>query len=191
MKARLAILFTALLFLLSACSVSSNCEKTLSDTLSSLDGASYTAKITANFPSREAEFTINCTYSHEETRASVITPSEVAGTSYTMSGDDAFLEFDGAILEIGKLDESGVSPFSAIHTLIRTWKAGAFSEVTNSVMHGKAARLAISREEKGAENIEYRTWFSKDTSLPLYSEIFSDGKRVITCEFERAEHKTK
>ncbi len=185
------ISFLLVFLLLSSCSVSRGDEKELLETLSSVTSASYTAKITASFPSREAVFTISYTHTPECDRASVIAPSEVAGTTYTVSGEDGFLEFDGAILEIGRLDETGVSPFSSIYSLLNVWKNGAFSEINHAGLHGVGAYLVISREELDAAELEYRTWFSKDNFLPLYAEIFSDGERIITCEFERAEHNTK
>lgn len=178
-------------FFLSSCSAGKGDVKELSESLSSITNASYTAKITAIFPSREAVFTISHTHTPDGDRASVISPAEVAGTTYTVSGEEGFLEFDGAILEIGKLDETGISPFSSIYSLLNIWKNGAFSEITNSVMYEKSAYLAIAREENDGTELEYRTWFSKDNHLPLYAEIFSDGNRIITCEFERAEHNTK
>ena len=55
-------------------------------------------------------------------------------------------------------------------------------------MHGEGAYLAISRITDDTENTEYRTWFSKDNLQPLYAEIFSNGERIIQCEFERTEH---
>lgn len=183
--------FILILLLLSSCTVRGGDEKELEEMLSSVTNASYTAKITASFPAREAVFTISYTHTPEADRASVIAPAEVAGTTYTVSGEDGFLEFDGAILEVGRLDETGVSPFSSIYSLLSAWKSGAFSEVNSTVMHGKRAYLAISHEMHGASQLEYRTWFSKDDFLPLYAEIFSDGERIIMCEFERAEHNTK
>lgn len=191
LKRRHFISLILILSLLSSCAVRSNDEEELKKSLSSVASASYTAKITASFPAREAVFTISYTHTPEGDRASVIEPKEVAGTAYTVSGEDGFLEFDGAILEIGRLDETGVSPFSAIYSLLNVWKNGAFSEITSSVMYGKPSYLVISQEEKNASELEYRTWFSKESFLPLYSEIFSDGERIITCEFERAEHNTK
>ena len=178
-----------LVLLLSSCGETDAQE--LKGALSSVTSAEYTAHITASFPSREAEYTISYTHSPEKDRASVIAPKEVAGVSYTVSGDDGFLEFDGAMLEVGKLSDSGISPFSSIYSLQKSWKDGAFEEVTADTMHGKKAYFVISREVTGLSETEYRTWFSKDDFLPLYAEIFSDGKRIIMCEFERAEHKTR
>ena len=191
LKIKLPLCFLLICIIFSSCSNINDEKAELIQSLSSVTSAEYTAHITASFPDKEAEFTVLYTHSPENDRASIIAPSEVTGVSYTISGDTGFIEFDGAILEIGRLDETGVSPFSAIYSLLSTWKRGAFSEVTRTVMHGDAAYLVISHDKKDASELEYRTWFSKDNILPLYAEIFSDGERIITCEFERAEHNTK
>lgn len=160
----------------------------LSSFLSTLENAEYTADITANFPSREASFTISFVATPEKTRACVISPSEVAGVSYSVSPDGATLEFDGAILEIGRLEDGGISPFSCIPTLLSSWRGGDFAEISPCTIFGEKAYLVISCEDKNSVPIEYRTWFSKDDFSPLYAEIFSDGERVITCNFERGKH---
>ena len=171
---------------LSSCAAGRN-KAELSDTLSSIESAEYTAHITAAFPSKEASFTINYVLSGEDGRATVLLPEEVAGISYTVSGENGALEFDGAILEIGRLDNE-ISPFSCLHTLTEAWKRADFSEITRTMIHGQNALLAVSSENDGMREVEYRTWFSEEEFLPLYAEIFSGGKRIIMCEFERAEH---
>ena len=175
----------------SSCSAGSASSEELSQSLSSMTHAEYTAKITASFPSREASFVINYSHSPEGDRASVISPGEVAGVSYSVTDGGAHLEFDGAILEIGKLSEDGLSPFSCIGSLINAWKSGNFDEVVSSSMFGQDAFLAISRKTENETETEYRTWFSKEDFLPLYAEIFSDGNRIIQCEFERSIHNRK
>ena len=174
-----------------SCSAGSAMSDELSESLSSVTHAEYTAKITANFPSRESSFVINYSHSPEGDRASVISPGEVAGVSYTVTDGGATLAFDDAILEIGKLSESGLSPFSCTGALIDVWKTGNFDEVSSSSMFGKDALLAISRKTENKTETEYRTWFSKEDFLPLYAEIFSDGNRIIQCEFERGIHNRK
>ncbi len=181
-----SFLFVFILF--SACRAEDSARKNLVCSLSAIYDAEYTAKITANFPTRETSFTINYSYTPELSRASVISPEDVKGISYSVNGENASLEFDGAILEIGKLSEGGISPFSCIGDLLNSWKVGDFSEVSRSSMYGKDALLAISRLTEEYGELEYRTWFSKDEFLPLYSEIFSDGARIIQCEFERSIH---
>ncbi len=191
LKIKAFLCFLAILLTVSSCATTGDEKKELEKSLSAVTEAEYTAHITASFPSKEAKYTISYTHSPEKDRACVLAPDEVAGVSYSVSGESGYLEFDGALLEIGKLSDCGISPFSCIHSLLNSWKSGSFGEITNDTMHGKTAYLVISKEKKDLSEIEYRSWFSKDGFLPLYAEIFSDGERIIMCEFERAEHKTK
>ncbi|MBQ5777543.1 MAG: hypothetical protein IIV97_01860 [Oscillospiraceae bacterium] len=188
MKKFLLFLLSFFFVIFTSCNAGGAMSEELSQSLSSMTHAEYTAKITASFPSREATFVINYSHSPEGDRASVISPGEVAGVSYTVSDGGATLSFDDAILEIGKLSDGGLSPFSCTGDLIGAWKSGSFDEVTPTSMFGKEALLAITRKTENDTETEYRTWFSKEDFLPLYAEIFSDGNRVIQCEFERSLH---
>ena len=188
MKKFLLFLLSFLFVIFSSCNAGSANTEELSRSLSSVTHAEYTVKTTASFPSREASFVINYSHSPEGERASVISPGEVAGVSYSVTDGGATLSFDDAILEIGKLSDGGLSPFSCTGTLIDVWKNGNFEEVTTTSMFGQDALLAIARKTNNGTEFEYRTWFSKESFLPLYAEIFSDGTRVIQCEFERGIH---
>ncbi len=188
MKFSRLIFFLPLIFLLVSCSESFDEKDALTEELKAVTHASYVVKTEVSFPEKEASFTVSYSHSPEVDRASVITPREIAGVSYTISGEDASLEFDGARLSLGKLPTDSLSPFSAVHTLLDVWKTCDFEETSPTTIFGKRAILAISREDKDNFQYEYRTWFSKDEYLPLYAEIFSDGERIIKCEFERSEH---
>lgn len=177
--------FFVLVFILSSCAERAEEKNKLSESLADISDARYTASITAVFPEREASFTIDYTYNEESELASVAEPAEVRGVSYRIEKDSGTLLFDGASLDIGRLDDFGTSPFSCLSCLIKSWKAGEFSEMTKSDIFGKDAILTVTKDG----NIEYRTWFSKDNFLPLYAEVFSEGRRVIQCKFERAEHR--
>jgi len=188
LKRRFLAFLTVFLFFLSACGTHGDEKEELVSSLAAITGAEYTARVTASFPAREAEFTLSFSSSPEKTRICVISPEEIAGVSCSVNPDGATLEFDGAVLEIGELDESGISPLSCISTLMHSWKKGDFAEISPCVIFGKSAYLAVSREDMASVPVEYRTWFSKEDFLPLYSEIFSDGERIITCNFERGKH---
>lgn len=190
-KKRILLPISALLLfaIFTSCSANSGDVASITEHMRKVSSATYVANITANFPSREVEFTLNYNYSKNgDDRISVLAPSDVAGVSLSVSQSTSTLEFDGAQLELGKLNDNGLSPFSAISSLITTWVSGSYSEVDNTKIFGKDATLIISRVADGTNDIEYRTWFSKEEALPLYAEVFSDGRRVIQCEFERAEH---
>jgi hypothetical protein len=177
--------FLIFAFILSSCAESADGRKQLLESLMNLSSADYTANITAVFPEREANFTIDYTYNDEKETASVVKPAEVSGITFSIEKENGTLSFDGLKLEVGRLDDFGTSPFTCLSRLVKSWKLVEFSEITKAEIFGQRALLAVAK----ADNIEYRTWFSKDSFLPLYAEVFSSGTRVIKCNFERAEHR--
>lgn len=187
MKTRL-FSFVLILLMLSSCSADADTMTDISEHIRKTPSANYIAHITASFPGREVKFSLNYIYSKDgEDRASVISPEELAGISMTYSESGSRIEFDGARLEMGSLDKNGLSPFSALPNLITAWENGNFSECTSTRIYNRDAYMLISRMSDGSTDAEYRSWFSKDNLAPLYAEIFSDGERIIQCEFERAE----
>ena len=187
MKTRL-LSFVLLFLMLSSCSSDAGTMANISEHIREIPSANYIAHITAIFPGREVKFSLNYIYSRDgDDRASIISPEELAGISMTHSENDSHIEFDGARLEFGSLDESGLSPFSALPNLITVWTNGSFSECTSTRIYNHDAYMLITRMSDGSTDAEYRSWFSKDNLAPLYAEIFSDGERIIQCEFERAE----
>ncbi len=152
--------------------------------------ASYRTDITAHFPAREVSFILDYTYNREENdRACVVSPDEIAGMCFTVAGERSTINFDGANLEMGRLNEDNLSPLSTVPVLMKHWTGGNISEQSDTKIFDRDAYLIISRNNGEASAVEVRSWFSKDDLLPLYAEIFSDGERVIQCKFERAEHK--
>ncbi len=180
------ILLLPFVFFFLFCSCSSDRETSeIPELYRSLADARYTVGITANFHSREYVSAIDFTYGDDGIfKASVIKPDEIEGITFTVKDGGGTLSFDGAYLETGELDASGLSPFSSLPALMTSWKEGNFREVQTAKMFGKNSILAISERD----SYEYRTWFTKDEYLPLYAEIYSDGERIIQCKFERTEH---
>ncbi len=188
-KALILSIFLIFAVIFSSCAASTEDTSQIAEKMRGVSSAKYLANITANFPSREVKFSLDYSYSKDgDDRITVISPEDVAGIALTVSQGTSYLEFDGARLETGALNESGFSPFSALPALITAWTNGNFAEASGTRIYDTDATLLISRISDGDIPIEYRTWFSKDETIPLYAEIFSDGERIIQCEFERVEH---
>lgn len=178
-----------LTILLSSCAADSSDTAKIAERQQNISRANYLAHITANFPERAVKFSLDYTYNRDgDDRAVVTAPEEISGIALSITGAAVELEFDGARLEMGKLNQNGLSPFSAIPSLLSVWTDGNFSETQSTRIFERDAVLVISRDSSDGVMLEYRTWFSKDEQIPLYAEIFSDGERVIQCEFERVEY---
>ena len=179
-----------MLTILAACSSGTNGADVITETMRNTVSASYRTNITAHFPSREVSFILDYTYNRgNDDRACVVAPDEIAGMCFTVTGERSTINFDGANLEMGRLNEDNLSPLSTVPILMKHWTGGNISEYSDTKIFDRDAYLIITQSTGESSKIEVRSWFSKDDLLPLYAEIFSDGERVIQCKFERAEHK--
>ncbi|MBR5543774.1 MAG: hypothetical protein IKU65_06740 [Oscillospiraceae bacterium] len=186
---RIIALFLLFLVLFASCAAPTSSGDEITETFRTLPSATYAVSVTSSFPSRETSHTLEYIYKKEKQgRITVIAPEDVKGIALTVQDGSGTLSFDGAYLETGPLDASGLSPFSALPALMNVWQEGNFREIQNAKIFGQDSFLVISEKASEESILEYRTWFSKEKFLPLFAEIFSDGKRVIQCKFERAEH---
>lgn len=175
-----------LLFLFCSCTADKEGISSLCEHLKNPGEEKYNARITAIFPKREVSFSVEYLFSPEsDDRVTVTAPEEIAGIAFSVSEEDAVLEFDGARLTMGSLDEDGLSPLSLLPALIRVWRGGNYSEALDESHSGEDAYLMIYNGSPEGRDIEYRTWFSKKDFAPLYAEIYSSGIRVMECKFER------
>ncbi len=176
--------------IISSCSSGGSSADAVTEAMRNTVSASYRTNITAHFPAREVIFILDYTYNREgNDRACVVSPDEIAGMCFTVTGELSTINFDGANLEMGRLNEDNLSPLSTVPVLMKHWTGGNISEQSTTKIFDRDAYLIISKSNGEASAVEVRSWFSKDDLLPLYAEIFSDGERVIQCKFERAEHK--
>jgi len=184
----IAILFS-FTFLFTSCNGNISDSDSILESFQGANSANYLVNVTANFPEREVIFSLDYHYNRDgNDRVLVTAPSEIEGIAFNVKGDAAELEFDGATLEMGRLNANGLSPLSALPSLITSWSDGNFSETENTRIFNRDATLVISRDMADEIALEFRTWFSKDEQTPLYAELFSDGERVVQCEFERVEY---
>ncbi len=179
---------SAFVFFLSACSSDNGYGEEICKHFRGIEREEYIVEITAIFPEHEAEFTVNYIYDKTKNdRATILSPDEIEGLAFEISENASKISFDGASLELGSFSHTETSPFSAVPQLISSWCSGNYSEVDVTKLGGRDSVMLVSNTNDLETKLELRTWFSKDSFTPLYAEIFSDGERIIKCEFERAE----
>lgn len=183
-------MITLLSSLFCACSSQSPDTGAITEQMRTISAADFRVTIYTSFPAHAAEYTVDYNYVKDGAqKVSVIAPESIADISVTIENGETGLTFDGARLETGRLDESGLSPLSALPSLMNAWVGGNVSESGSAKHDGTDCTLIISRHTYDGTALEYRTWFEKSSKKPLYAEIFSNGRRVIQCEFERTEYK--
>ena len=114
----------------------------------------------------------------------IIEPQEVSGIKISVKDGAGEIEFDGARLETGKLDGRGLTPLNALPRLMGKWSGGEIRQSEVGIHDGVDTILLIYSGDENDDKVEYRTWFNRENYYPVYSEIISDGRCVIRCEYE-------
>ena len=145
-----------------------------------------TASVTADYGRRVYRYEMTFTWSAEETVLSLTAPDTVAGLTARLSGEeDSQLEYGGAVLETGPLDDAGLTPLGAVPAVLDALRGGYLDTCT--LEENEAGRLLhlLSRdpEEQPGQGRETELWIDPGTRLPVRAEISQDGFRVILCEF--------
>lgn len=150
-----------------------------------IDGMKMQVGISADFPERVSKYRVSYTYKKgDKSSIEIIEPQEVSGIKISVRDGEGEIEFDGARLETGKLDERGLTPLNALPRLMEKWSGGEISQTEVGSRDGVDTILLIYSDDGSDEDAEYRTWFNRENYYPLYSEILSDGRCVIRCEYE-------
>lgn len=150
-----------------------------------LGGMEMQVGISADFPERVSKYRIRYTYKKDaESAIEIIEPEEVSGVKISIEKGKSEIEFDGARLETGKLDARGLTPLNSLPRLMEKWATDEVEQIEAVSRDGVDTVLMIHFSDADGENTEYRTWFDRESYYPIYSEILSDGRCVIRCEYE-------
>ena len=149
-----------------------------------MEGCTARMEVTADYGERVYDFTLDLSYARDgETTITVAAPEEVAGVTARLSGEGTYLEYDGASLETGPLDESGLSPIGAAPFLLRGAREGFLAECAlETEGERELVRMTCRDPELSpGEGTELSLWFDAGTHALVRGEILSDGFRVIDC----------
>lgn len=138
-------------------------------------GCSFTADVTAQVDDRVYNFTLDCVHSGDGTAITVTAPEIIAGITAKVQAGQTQLEYDGAILEFGKLANGTVSPVAAPGLLAQCW-TGAYIAFEGS--DGDQERVTYLRGYND-EELAVDTWLLD--GIPTYAEVSYEDVRCITA----------
>ena len=107
-------------------------------------------------------------------------PPEIAGITAEVDVTAGTVTFSDMILPYGDIGETGFSPAGAIPTLLKEWQTGVITLVGFEPYDGTDALMIETAITDGAAA---RTWFDRDTLLPIAAEVRSVGVTVLRCDF--------
>lgn len=141
---------------------------------------SLQAQVNADYGQRVYDFTLSVTWDGEETAVVIREPEMLAGVTARIDGDEGTLEYEDLSLETGFLDDNGLSPVSALPTLMEAARSQYMDRCT--LTDGTLEMHCADPEEEPGAGQEMTLWFDAQTHALTGGEISQDGRRVIACQ---------
>ena len=176
-----AVIFAA--FVLGGCGAASPMDtaEEIKTELGGYSSLTLTASITASYENCVYNFKIKCVSGDAGLELEILEPESLAGIRAKLEEEGFTLSYDGVEMSTGKLTEEGLSPAGALPVLIEQWTEGYASGAVYET-YGGVETLAL--DTNISDTVKQRTWFDRETHLPVHSEISENGTVVVTCDFE-------
>jgi outer membrane lipoprotein-sorting protein len=145
--------------------------------LENMASVSFSAEITADYGEKVFQYDAGLHWSDGTAAVEILSPESIAGIKLHTSDDGATLEYDGASLELGSLNGTGLSPATALPLILRTLKGGR-------LLDSRSEREGETRYEVytlAAEGGELTVWFRADSFTPAAAELSEGGQSKISC----------
>ena len=152
-----------------------------------LDGAGWNADadITASVGNKVFDFTLAVQWRREgETVLSITAPELLAGITARMAKGETVLEYDGAGLSLGLLDQSGLTPVSAVTGIMAQIEKGYMAKCAWAGENDGLLQITFQdpETEPGA-GTQFLLTFDRAGYALLSAEVSAAGDRVLTARF--------
>lgn len=186
------VLTMGLLFPLSACSGEGGADAdgaalSVRGAYLSMSGCSGTLEVTADYGQRVYTYGMALDWSRDgETVLELTSPEEVAGLRARLTEEGGALEYDGVSVETGPLTGEGLSPMEAPLALLDGVREGYLASTGLETVDEREELHLVIRAPEGVPGTgtELEVWCDPETGALLRGEILSDGRTVVTCEFQ-------
>ena len=152
-----------------------------------LDGAGWNADadITASVGNKVFDFTLAVQWRREgETVLSITAPELLAGITARMAKGETVLEYDGAGLSLGLLDDSGLTPVAAVTACMEQIQQGWMAKCAWAGEND--AHLQISFQDPEREDnagTQFLLTFDRAGYALLSAEVSAQGRTVLSAQF--------
>ena len=144
------------------------------------------AVLTADYGQRVYQFTVQVDMRGEETTVTLLQPETVAGMTARLSPEGNVLEYDGALLELGTLDQEGLTPVGGVSAMVDALREGYVDSCTLE-QDGEEEQVRIlcrDPELPLGSGTEYTLWLDPETLALEAGEAAVDGETVLRCQCE-------
>ncbi len=145
--------------------------------LADREGLSFTADVRAEYPDRSVSFTLAYRADADGETMTVLDPELIRGISARLAPGSTTLEYEGMILDLGSLDDFGLSPVSALPALVDALKNGHLDSQWEE--NGELAFDLIRDDALSAT-----VWFEPESMTPRRAELRSEGRAILFCQIK-------
>ena len=146
----------------------------------SLPNFSTQVQLRADYGQRVYDYTLDLSATGEDIVLTVTQPELIAGVTARTNAKELLLEYDGLHLETGPLDDSGLTPLSALPAMLRAIR----EDYLTSYCFDDDGYLRIScgdPELPLGTGTEYTLWFHPESHDLARGEISVDGICRVSC----------
>ncbi len=185
---KLAPVLMILLLLCSCARESKSGADAIRDHYRALESASYAVTQRTDFGDRVMDFKLIYKYSASSGDAfELLEPEALRGIKATLGGEGAKIEFEGMLLELGKLPGTGLSPLEALPFMVGQWREGYVTSEGKEKLDDIPCKRLTYKTAQGGVSVEHHAWFRESDCSPARAELFFDGTLTVSCEFEPSE----
>ena len=143
-------------------------------------GASFDAKITADYGDRQHIFAMSCVTDNQGNLTFTVTePESISGITGKVSATGGKLTFDDHVLSFGLMADGLVSPVSGPWVLMKTLRSGYLTSCTKE---GELLRVSI--DDSYEEDALHLDIWLDEKDLPKRGEILWQGRRILSLDIE-------
>ena len=176
----------ALCLLLTACGgAGESAAETLREPYETMSGCAMEAAVTWAQEGLAWEAALRCDYVPDgESTIEVLAPETIAGVRAVLDGADGSLEFEGQVLNAGRLSAEELSPAACLPQLMSALREGWLLE-ENEETWNEIPCLRLCLDQTGAQDgkILSTLWLRLDDGTPLRGEIAVEGEIILTADF--------
>ena len=150
-----------------------------------LAGWSAGVDVSVRYSETVYDFSMDARWSREgETVLTVTAPELVAGITARVAQGETVLEYDGAGLSLGLLDDSGLTPVSAVTACMEQIEKGWMAQCAWAGENGEYLQISFRDPEREANaGTQFLLTFDRAGHALLSAEASAQGETVLTAQF--------
>ncbi len=150
-----------------------------------LAGWSAQADVSVCYTDTVYDFTLDAGWRRDgETVLTVTAPELVAGITARIAQGETVLEYDGAGLSLGLLDDSGLTPVSAVTACMEQIETGWMARCAWAGENEEYLQISFQDPElEPNAGTQFLLTFGREDFALLSAEVSAAGDRVLTARF--------